>query len=146
MNRGFRFLDDVALADLAFEAWGPTPSELFTAAGKALIEAMVNPATVGTQWTQEVRLAQSTLHDLLFEWLATFVFLKDAEAVVFHDVHAEVWQDADAQTWHVRGTIVGDRIDSAAQELRADVKAITKHLYEVHAESGRYRARVVLDV
>ncbi len=146
MSKGIRFLEDIALADLAFDAWGETPSELFIEAGGALVEAMVNPRTVGTQWTHEVRLVEPTLHDLLFEWLSTFVFLKDAEAVLFHDVPAEVWQDAEAKTWHVCGTLVGDSIDVATQELRADVKAITKHLYEVHAEPGHYRARVVLDV
>jgi len=146
MVKGFRFLEDIALADLAFDAWGESPSELFIEAGGALVEAMVNPLTVGTQWTHEVRLVEPTLHDLLFEWLSTFVFLKDAEAVLFHDVPAEVWQDAEAKTWHVCGTLVGDSIDGATQELRADVKAITKHLYEVHAEPGHYRARVVLDV
>ncbi|MDA0739899.1 MAG: hypothetical protein O3A59_13355, partial [Nitrospirae bacterium] len=54
------------------------------------------------------------------EWLSIFVFLKDAEAVVFHDVLAEVWQDPDAQTWHVHGEIVGDTISATSQELRAD--------------------------
>ncbi len=146
MNRGFHFLEDIALADMAFEAWGESPSELFQAAGEALVETMVNPTKVGTQWKHEVRLVQPTLQDLLFEWLSTIVFLKDAEAVLFHDVQTEVWQDAEAQTWNIRGMIIGDRIDPATQELRADVKAVTKHLYEVHAEPGHYRARVVLDV
>ncbi len=146
MGKGFRFLEDIALADLAFDAWGASPSELFIEAGGALLEAMVNPRTVGTQWNHEVQLVQPTLQDLLFEWLSTFVFLKDAEAVLFHDIQAEVWQDTGTQTWHVRGMIVGDSIDGTTQELRADVKAVTKHLYEVHTEPGHYRARVVLDV
>jgi len=146
MNKGFRILEDIALADLAFEAWGETPSELFVAAAEALMGVMANPTTVGTEWSHDVALAEPNLPDLLFEWLSNLVFLKDAEAVVFHHVQAEVWQDSNAQTWHVHGRVVGEGIDANTQELRADVKAITKHLYEVHVEPGHYRARVVLDV
>ncbi|MDA1304801.1 MAG: archease [Nitrospirae bacterium] len=146
MTKGFRFLEDIALADLAFEAWGESPSELFASAAEALMEAMANPSTVGTEWKHDLDLSEPNLPDLLFEWLSIFVFLKDAEAVVFHDVLAEVWQDPDAQTWHVHGEIVGDTISATSQELRADVKAITKHLYQVHGEPGHYHAQVVLDV
>ena len=146
MGKGFRFLEDVALADLAIEAWGESPSELFLEASRALLEAMVNPHSVGTQWKHEVQLEQPTFPALFFEWLTVFVFLKDAESVLFHDVQAEVWQDADVQSWHVRGMIVGDSIDPGTQELRADVKAVTKHLFDVHAEPGCCRARFVLDV
>ena len=39
MTKGFRFLEDIALADLAFEAWGESPSELFASAAEALMEA-----------------------------------------------------------------------------------------------------------
>jgi protein archease len=145
-QRGFEFIENIAHADMAFDAWGATPSELFMAAGEALINLMANPTTVGSQWTQKIRLDEATLEELLFEWLSTFVFLKDAEAVVFHELAAEVWNDNDTHTWHVRGMLVGDRIDAATQELRSDVKAITKHLYAVHEESGRYHARIIVDV
>ena len=146
MGKGFRFLEDVALADLAIEAWGESPSELFLEASRALLETMVNPLSVGTQWKHEIELDQPTFPDLLFEWLSVFVFLKDAESVVFHDVQAEVWQDTDTQIWHIRGMIIGDSIDPGTQELRADVKAVTKHLFDVHSEPGHYLARFVVDV
>ena len=37
-------------------------------------------------------------------------------------------------------------VDPGTQELRSDVKGVTKHLYEVSEGSGAWRARVVLDV
>ena len=146
MSKGFRFVEDIALADLAFESWGESLSELFTAAAQAIMETMANPTTVGTRWTHEVNLSHSQIQDLLFEWLSTFVFLKDAEAVLFHEVRANVWQNTTDLSWHVRGILVGDKIDGSKQELRTDIKAVTKHLYEVHAEPGHYRTRIVLDV
>ena len=146
MSKGFRFLEDIALADLAFEAWGETPTELFVAASEGLAEAMANPNTVDTIWQQDIQLSQGSLKDLLFDWLSQLVFLKDAESVVFHGVQVQVWEDTDQKTWQVRGTVLGEPIDQTRQELRADVKAVTKHMYEVEEHPGRYRTRVVLDV
>lgn len=146
MAREFRFLDDVALADTAYEATGDSLSELFEAAAEALIEAMVDPNTVGMQWKRVLSLEQDEVSELLFDWLSTLVFLKDAEAVVFHHVQAEVWKNSIDGKWHVRGEVVGDEINPGSQELRADVKAVTKHLFDVSQRNHGWVARVVLDV
>ena len=44
MAYSFRFLDDIALADLAFEAEGDSVEELFRAATCALLETLADPA------------------------------------------------------------------------------------------------------
>ena len=146
VGKTYRFLEEIALADVGFVATGDSVSELFVAAASAVIEAMVNPVSVGTNWTREVRLSQEQVDDLLFDWLNTIVFLKDAEAVVFRDVHALVSYDSDANLWHLSATLIGDHIDANRQELRTDVKAVTKHLYEVKEKEGTWSAHVVVDV
>ena len=85
MGQAYRFLEEIALADVGFIATGDSVSELFAASAAAVIDAMVNPVSVGTNWTREVRLSQEQVEELLFDWLQTIVFLKDAEAVVFRD-------------------------------------------------------------
>jgi SHS2 domain-containing protein len=141
----FRFLDDVALADSAFEASGESPSELFVAAAHAVIETMVNPQTVRPVERRMIERREETLEALLFEWLSEIVFLKDADAILFRDVQAEV-TEAPPETWHLNGTLRGEAIDPARHELRADVKAVTKHLYGIRREGDRWIARVVLDI
>lgn len=141
----FRFLDDVALADSAFEASGESPSELFVAAAHAVIETMVNPQTVRPVERRMIERREETLEALLFEWLSEIVFLKDADAILFRDVQAEV-TEAPPETWHLHGTLRGEAIDPARHELRADVKAVTKHLYGIRREGDRWIARVVLDI
>jgi SHS2 domain-containing protein len=37
-------------------------------------------------------------------------------------------------------------VDRQAQELHADVKGVTKHLYELMRTNDRWKVRVVLDV
>jgi len=141
----FRFLDDVALADAAFEASGESPSELFVAAAHAVIETMVNPQTVSPVENRVIEHREDSLEALLFEWLSAIVFLKDAESILYRDAAAEV-TEAPPRGWHLQGTLRGEAIDPNRHELRADVKAVTKHLYGIRREGSRWIARVVLDI
>lgn len=146
MTPRFRFLEDVALADAAFEASGDTPSELFVAAARAVMETLANPATVAATWQRTINRQAPDLAALLFDWLSDLVYLKDAEGVAFREATAVVSEDRPHGGWTVRGTVTGEPIDPARHELRADVKAVTKHLYEVKQVNGRWVARVVLDI
>ena len=144
MPASFRFLDDVALADLAFDAEGDTVQEVFEAASQAVMEAMADPETVGATWTRRVEHAGSDLAELLFDWLSDIVYWKDAAGVVFSRVAISVTQ-AGAE-WRLAATLTGEPVNRATQELRNDVKGVTKHLYRLHQDTGRWRVRVVLDV
>jgi SHS2 domain-containing protein len=142
----FRFLEDVALADAAFEASGETLAELFEAAARAVIETMVNPATVAVPWSRAVDLREDSPEALLFEWLSRIVYFKDAAGVVYHDARADIRKEDGAIPWRLTGRLRGEPVDVARHELRADVKAVTKHLYSLRREDNRWVARVVLDI
>lgn len=145
MTGRFRYLEDIALADSAFEASGDSPSELFRAAAQAVIETMVNPLTVTPAWRRTVERRAVDLPSLLFDWLSDLVYFKDAEGIAFRDAEAAVTRST-GEDWLLRGTVTGEPIDQNRHELRADVKAVTKHLYEVRKEGDRWMARVVLDI
>jgi SHS2 domain-containing protein len=46
----FRFLEEIALADIGFEAEGESVEEVFRGATQAVIESMANPSTVLGGW------------------------------------------------------------------------------------------------
>jgi SHS2 domain-containing protein len=146
MSSSFRILADIAVADVAFEAVGDTPSELFEAGAHAVMEILANPTTVSNIWHRTIDQEDAQLADLLFDWLSEMVYLKDAEGVVFSQVTASVIYDASRPCWRLHGELTGEAIDPARHELRSDVKAVTKHLYEVGSSGGQWKARVVLDI
>ncbi len=146
MTKSFKILEEVALADTAFEAFGDSPTELFLAAGQAVIETMANPKTVQARWERVIERTDPELAGLLFDWLSEIVFLKDAEGVVFREAKAVVTEDRSHGGWTLRGTLTGEPIDPGRHDLHNDVKAVTKHLYEVRKEGNRWIARVVLDI
>jgi SHS2 domain-containing protein len=145
MTYTFRFLDDIALADLAYEASGDSLQDVFQAATDAMVEAMANPLTIGTSWQQTIIREDSDPSSLLFEWLCDLVYWKDAAGVVFSGSEVRLVQGEDG-LWKLTARVCGAPVKDAKQELRADVKGVTKHLYRLAHESGRWTARVVLDV
>lgn len=145
MSHAFHFLDDVATADLAFDASGDSLQDLFQGATCALIEVLADPITVGSTWRQTIERTDEDPAELLFDWLSDLVYWKDAAGVVFNRSELTLTRQ-DHGCWKLRGLLYGEPVNGSAQTLRADVKGITKHLYEVKQEDMRWHARVVVDV
>jgi protein archease len=144
MSYSFRFLEDIALADIAFEVTGDSVEELFHGATEALMETLCKRGTVAASWTRQIEKADEDVANLLFEWLSEIVYWKDAAGVVFREAPLTV--TCEEGTWVLRVTLVGAPVDRESQELRNDVKGVTKHLYSVSQQGAKWQARVVLDV
>ena len=141
----YRYLDDIAIADVAFEAWGITLEEMMLAASDATINVMIaNPDSIGAVESRKFELKDSQLDLLLFQLLQELIFYKDAENLLLRvralqllAVPGEFAAVAEAQ---------GERIDPAKHDLLVDVKAVTLHRLKVEAIFRGWRATVVLDV
>ena len=145
MSHSFHFLDDIATADLAFDASGDSLQELFHGATYAVIEAMADPSTVGSTWRKPVERTEEDPAELLFDWLSDLVYWKDADGVVFSTCELTITRGDDG-AWHLKGELCGELVNGSVQALRNDVKGITKHMYHVSQEGMRWHARVVVDV
>lgn len=144
MSYSFQFLEDIALADIAFEAKGDSVEDLFRGATEALLEILADPTTVTASWTRQITKTDEGVANLLFEWLSEIVYWKDAAGVVFRE--APLALTCENGQWILHSTLVGASVDRRSQELRNDVKGITKHLYRVEQERTTWKARVVVDV
>ena len=140
----FRFLEEIALADIAFEVEGESVEEVFQGATQAVLETMANPDTVSGGWERAIERSEVDLPALLFEWLSEVIYWKDAAGVVFRE--APLTLTRDGSVWQLHACLIGTQVNQMGQELHADVKGVTKHLYELKQAHGRWKARVVLDV
>lgn len=140
----FRFLEEIAPADIAFEAEGESVEEVFRGATQAILESMANPSTVSGEWERAIEQSDVDLSILLFDWLSEVVYWKDAEGVVFREAPLTLAWEGDVWLLHAR--LIGAPVDHQTQELHADVKGVTKHLYELKQTSSGWKVRVVLDV
>ncbi|HEX6826650.1 MAG TPA: archease, partial [Nitrospiraceae bacterium] len=101
----FRFLEDIAMADIGFEAEGASIEEVFRAATQALIESMANPSTVSGGWERAIERSDVDPAVLLFEWLSEVVYWKDAAGVVFRE--APLTLTREGEVWLLRAGLIG---------------------------------------
>lgn len=139
----FRFLEKIAIADIAFLAFGQTLEELFESSALAVFEAMVKLDTVEAKETERIQLDSDKIEDLLFDWLSELVYLKDAKGMLFKDFSVTIQAKP---RYYLQAEAKGERIDRNKHHLRVDVKAVTYHMLEVKRKKEHWTAQVILDI
>jgi SHS2 domain-containing protein len=137
----YKFLEDIATADIAFEARGHTLNELFENAFAAVEESMVETSGVKAVIKKTLKLKNATLDGLLFDFLSALVYFKDAESLLFSKVKVKI-----TDSYDLEATLYGEKIDPSRHDLRSDVKAVTLHMFEVKQVGKEWYCRVILDI
>ena len=140
----FRFLPDVALADVAFEAESDTLEGLFTSCALAITDIMVDPDTLRQSETHKFVLKSPDLDRLLYDFLTELIIAKDIDSLLFKTFEVEV--EVDPATTSLRASAKGEPIDRERHRLRNDVKAVTMHLFGIKKEGKGWKTTVVLDI
>ena len=79
----YRYLDDIATGDVAFEAEGRTVEELFIAAADATVAIMVEDlSTINRVEVMRLEVTNTDLDLLLYNFLNELVFFKDARRLL----------------------------------------------------------------
>lgn len=146
MSFSYRYLPDIALADIAFEARGESLAELFEACGQALTDVMVESSTLSEAIELHFESEGENLEQCLHAWLEELVYLKDTAGMLAKSFRITLGARHTDEQCHVLTTLRGEEIDRARHTLGQDVKAVTYHMFEAKMENGRYYARVVLDI
>jgi len=145
LRKNYKFLPDIATADLAYEAFGKNPSELFENAGIALESVMVDLTTITAQSIKEINIKRNSLGNLLTSFLEELVFLKDTEQILFSTILCDV--NKQGKSWTLNCKLGGEKIDRQKHKLGVDVKAVTKHLFKIEKLPSKIlHCQVVLDV
>ncbi len=141
----YRYLEDIATADVAFEATGADLAEVFTAAASAAMAVMVEDLSTIRKVTEvRVELSGSDLDMLLFELLNELVYYKDARRLLLTVDSITIDESGPAYT--VKATLKGEELDRKRHPLRADVKAVTLHRFGLARTEQGWKATVVLDI
>jgi SHS2 domain-containing protein len=143
----FDYIDDIATADVAFEAWGDTVEEMFVAAADATMNVMV--ADLGTIAETEQRALQAdgnadAVDLLLFDLLQELIFYKDAEQLLLRVKEVRIIREGDRLT--LEADAYGEILDPEKHDLVVDVKAVTLHRFKVEKTPRGWEAMVILDI
>jgi SHS2 domain-containing protein len=141
----FRYREDIATADVAFEAWGETREELFISCSAALLGTMTAaPEEVARQEGLAIRLEHEELDLLLWSFLQELIFYKDARRLLLHADRVRI-EERDG-LFSLEAVVSGEQIDAGRHRLLVDVKAVTLHRLQVAFRDSLWRSVVVLDV
>ena len=138
----FRFLDNVAIADVAFEARGRTLPALFESCARALTEVMVDRTSVKPRKVERITLTSDSTENLLYDFLTDLIIRKDVDSILFRDFRVSLDESGRRLECVARGEV----IDRKRHRLRNDVKAVTTHLFGIRKTARGYSATVVLDI
>ncbi len=125
----YRALEDVSVADAAFEIIGKDLNEVLRDAALATFSEMVDIYAVGGTEIREIKIEADNPEDLLFKWLEQLIYLKDAEYLWFGKFDVHIGQKGGK--YLLEGTAYGEKITQDPKKMRTDVKAITRHKLKV---------------
>lgn len=140
----YRFLENYAIADVAFEATGKTIEELFESSALAVTNTMVKDLkSVKQKVTKNIEVKSDTLEMLLFNFLQELIFLKDAKLLLFNKFDIRI---SKGKKLKLTVKASGEKLDMKKHELLVDVKAVSMHNYKVQKTKSGWSVSVILDV
>jgi len=139
----FKLLEDIAIADVAFEATGKTIEELFVSCADAFSFISANPGKIQPKDRVEIKVDAENIQDLLYNFLSELIFIKDTDQMLFGKYEVKIRR---TKNYQLTAWAYGEKIDSARHELKDDVKAVTLHMFEVKQTEKEWQAKVILDI
>lgn len=141
----YRYLDEIATADIAFVAWGTTVEEMFVAAADAMMNVMVSDlGTIEGLEKCSIHVESDAMDMLLFELLQELIFLKDARMLLLRIPQVHISRDE--CRLKLRAEAYGELLNPQKHDLVVDVKAVTLHRYRVEETPEGWEATVILDI
>lgn len=141
----YKFLEDVAIADVAFEAAGKTMEEMFESSALAVTNTQVKDLkSVKSRVKRRIAVDGDSIEMLLFNFLQELIFLKDAKLLLFSKFKIEITQMKGI--YKLKSEASGEKLDMRKHELLVDVKAVSLHNFKVLKTKSGWKAEVILDV
>lgn len=144
MEDGYRYLEDMATADIAFESYGKTLKEAFENAGRAVFGIITDISCVKKVQKRDILLESEDVGSLLFDWIDEILFYWDSERLVFSGFDVNITKSE--KGYILNAVIWGEEIDPKKHEIRQNVKSPTYHMMKIEEIRGRWILRMVLDL
>jgi tRNA nucleotidyltransferase (CCA-adding enzyme) len=128
-------------ADVGVQAWGESRAAAFAQAALGVLALIVEPASVSSRESREVRAQAETPEALLAAWIDECLYVHEIEGFVARDVEVGDCTDTVAH-----GRLLGEPIDPARHRLGTVVKGATLHSIAVATDGGRHQVRIIVDV
>lgn len=135
----FQYIDHVG--DLGIEVSGEDLPALFQHAAEAFFQIITDPETIREEERREISVHAASPEELLVKWLTEFVYLLDAESMLFKSFHVRTLDE------HcLEAVAVGEHFDALRHPIQTVVKGVTYHQLAIYRDNGVWKARVIFDL
>lgn len=141
----YQFLEDIAIADIAFEAYGKTLKELFQNCALALTTVMVDLNDIKPSKNYKLRMKSQGIEELLFDFLSELVLLKDKDQILFSRFELKI-EELKTKEYLLKANLRGEKINPQKHKLRSDVKAVTWHMFKLGKDDTGWKVQIILDI
>ena len=128
-------------ADVGVEVDAPDIEELFSRSGLAMFDMMFGLESIAQTYSRKVQASGENLNDLLVAWLNELLYVYSVEGMIFSG-----FKDIDISEKSISAVGVGEIFDGAKHDADLEIKAATYHDLSIRSDSGRWKARIILDV
>ena len=128
-------------ADVGVRAWGGSRAAAFAQAALGVLALIVDPPSVRSRESREVRAQAETAETLLAAWIDECLYVHEIEGFVACDV--EVTECSETV---VHGRLLGEPIEPSRHRLGTVVKGATLHGISITTDGDRHHARIIVDV
>lgn len=140
----FKFLEDMATADVAFEATGKTLEDAFAYAALAMFEVETDTKKIEPNISKKIEIEAEDKQALLFDWLSELLFIRDVEDMYFSKFDVKIEKINDK--FKLTAEVYGEKFDDKKHELRTEVKGVSYQMMKIEEKPDECKVRVILDV
>jgi len=144
MKAFHKFFDHTA--DVLFVARADALPDLFRECALAVEETMIDLSTIKAVQKIKILVESKDLEGLLHDFLEELVFFKDYKQLLFNRFEIEIQEKDKKAGYNLVCVAHGEKLDVARHDPRVDVKAVTRHEFEVIKDKQSWKAKVLLDI
>jgi|YelNatPaOPRAMG01_1025707.scaffolds.fasta_scaffold49771_2 SHS2 domain-containing protein len=138
----FKYLDDIATADIALMAEGSTLEEAFSNAALGMFNIITSSVKkIKIESEKYVKIESEDLRSLLYDWLDKLLFYWDTEGLVFSKYDIKISKN---EKYELVGYVFGGK--PKIHEIDRSIKAVTYHMMNIEKKGKKYVIRVVFDL
>ncbi|MCL5409045.1 MAG: archease [Candidatus Omnitrophica bacterium] len=141
----YKYLDNIAQADIAFEAWGKNPEEMIISACTATENIMIeNINSIYPKEIKNLHIKENSLEMLVFRTIEELIFFKDSEKIFL--LPADINLRNKNNYFYLDIIFQGEKINPDRHNPGVDIKGITLHNFKVEQIDNQWKTTVILDI
>jgi SHS2 domain-containing protein len=138
MDKKFEILEHTA--DTGIIAYGDELKEAFENAALGMFSIITDPAQIETNLSRVININSPSPKDLLISWLNEFIYLFDAENLIFCRFDIIHLDES-----NLSAVAYGEKVDLSRHELKTGIKAATYHMLKIE-DTDTCSVQVLFDV